>query len=94
MAQIEKTMEEKKVTTRKQLVGVVASNKMDKTITVKVERQIRHPKYGKFVKKSKKFMAHDDNNECTIGDTVRIEESRPLSRRKRWDLKEILLKAK
>lgn len=94
MTQREQTMEEVKTTNRKQLVGVVASNKMEKTITVKVERQIRHPKYGKFVKKSKKFMAHDANNECTIGDTVRIQESRPLSRKKRWDLIEILEKAK
>ncbi len=87
-------MEEQKVTNRKQLVGVVSSNKMEKSITVKVERQIRHPKYGKFVKKTKKFMAHDPNNECGIGDTVKIEEFRPLSRKKRWQLIEVIEKAK
>jgi len=79
---------------RKQRIGIVSSNKMEKTITVVVERRLRHPIYGKFVKKSKKFMAHDENNECQIGDKVRIEESRPLSARKRWNLKEVLEKAK
>lgn len=79
---------------RKQRVGIVTSNKMDKTITVSVERRLRHPIYGKFVKKTNKFMAHDENNECQIGDTVRIEESRPLSARKRWRLIEVLEKAK
>ena len=79
---------------RKQQVGVVTSNKMDKSITVMVERKLRHPMYGKFVKKSSKFMAHDENNDCTIGDTVKIIESRPLSARKRWRLVEILEKAK
>lgn len=79
---------------RKQRIGIVSSNKMEKTITVVVERRLRHPIYGKFVKKSNKFMAHDENNECQIGDKVRIEESRPLSARKRWNLKEVLEKAK
>lgn len=79
---------------RKTRVGVVTSNKMDKSITLKVERRLRHPIYGKFVKKSKKFMAHDENNECNIGDTVRIIESRPLSARKRWNLVEIIERAK
>lgn len=79
---------------RKQRIGIVSSNKMEKTITVVVERRLRHPIYGKFVKKSNKFMAHDENNECQIGDKVRIEESRPLSARKRWNLTEILEKAK
>ena len=79
---------------RKTRVGVVTSNKMDKSITLKVERRLRHPIYGKFVKKSKKFMAHDENNECNIGDTVRIIESRPLSARKRWRLVEIIERAK
>ncbi|MCB0635280.1 MAG: 30S ribosomal protein S17 [Lewinella sp.] len=79
---------------RKQRVGIVTSNKMDKTITVSVERRLRHPIYGKFVKKTNKFMAHDENNECQIGDMVRIEESRPLSARKRWRLIEVLEKAK
>jgi len=79
---------------RKTRVGVVTSNKMDKSIVLKVERRLRHPIYGKFVKKSKKFMAHDEKNECNIGDTVRIEESRPLSARKRWSLVEIIERAK
>jgi len=79
---------------RKTRVGVVTSNKMDKSITLKVERRLRHPIYGKFVKKSKKFMAHDEKNECNIGDTVRIVESRPLSARKRWSLVEIIERAK
>lgn len=82
------------VKNRKERVGVVQSNKMDKTITVKIERRLRHPIYGKFVKKSKKFMAHDEKNECNIGDTVKIGESRPLSRNKRWSLIEVLEKAK
>ena len=79
---------------RKQRVGVVVSNKMDKTISVTVERRLQHPIYGKFVKKSKKFMAHDEKNECNVGDTVRIMESRPLSKRKRWSLVEIVERAK
>ena len=79
---------------RKQRVGVVTSNKMDKTIAVSVERRLRHPIYGKFVKKSKKFIAHDENNDCNIGDVVRIMESRPLSKTKRWRLVEIVERAK
>lgn len=79
---------------KKQRVGVVTSNKMDKSITVLVERKLRHPIYGKFVKKSKKFMAHDEKNDCNIGDTVKIIESRPLSKRKCWALVEILERAK
>ena len=79
---------------RKQRTGVVVSNKMDKTIAVAVERRLQHPIYGKYVKKTKKFIAHDEKNECTIGDTVRIMETRPLSRRKRWRLVEVLEKAK
>ena len=79
---------------RKQLIGIVSSNKMDKSITVVVERRIQHPIYGKFVKKSNKFMAHDEKNECQIGDKVRIMETRPLSARKRWRLVEVLEKAK
>lgn len=81
-------------TIRKQRVGVVTSNKMDKSITVSVERKLRHPIYGKFVKKTKKFMAHDENNECSIGDLVKITESRPLSKMKRWRLIEVIEKAK
>ena len=79
---------------RKQRVGVVTSNKMDKTIAVSVERRLRHPIYGKFVKKSNKFIAHDEKNDCNIGDVVRIMESRPLSKNKRWRLIEIIERAK
>lgn len=81
-------------TLRKQRIGVVSSSKMDKTITIIVERKMAHPIYGKFVKKTKKFVAHDENNECNEGDTVRIMETRPLSKRKRWRLVEILERAK
>ena len=81
-------------TLRKQRVEVVSSSKMDKTITIVVERKLRHPIYGKFVKKTKKFAAHDENNECNEGDTVRIMETRPLSKRKRWRLVEIIERAK
>lgn len=79
---------------RKTRIGLVASNKMDKTISVVIERRLQHPIYGKYVKKSKKLIAHDENNECQIGDLVRIMETRPLSRRKRWRLVTILEKAK
>ena len=79
---------------RKTRVGVVSSNKMDKTITVSVERKVKHPLYGKFVKKSTKFHAHDEKNECSIGDTVKIMESRPLSKTKRWRLVEVVEKVK
>jgi small subunit ribosomal protein S17 len=77
---------------RKQKVGVVSSNKMAKTITVKVERSLLHDKYGKRMNKSKKYFAHDENNECTIGDLVRIMETRPLSKNKCWRLVEIIKK--
>ncbi len=79
---------------RKERIGLVVSNKMDKSITVQIERKFRHPIYGKFVKKTKKFIAHDENNECNIGDTVRIMETRPLSKRKNWRLVEIIERAK
>lgn len=79
---------------RKTRIGVVSSSKMDKTITVKVERKLKHPKYGKFVKKTKKFHAHDEANQCGIGDVVKIMETRPLSKTKRWRLVEIIEKAK
>ena len=79
---------------RKERIGVVVSNKMDKSIVVLVERKVKHPKYGKFVKKSTKFMAHDEKNEANIGDTVRIMETRPLSKNKCWRLVEIVEKAK
>jgi small subunit ribosomal protein S17 len=79
---------------RKEKVGKVVSNKMQKSITVLVERKVKHPMYGKFMTKSKKFMAHDEENNAGIGDTVRIAETRPLSKNKRWRLVEILEKAK
>lgn len=79
---------------KKTRIGVVSSNKMDKTITVQVERRLRHPIYGKYVKKTKKFMAHDEKNDCSIGDTVKIVESRPLSAKKRWRLVEVIQRAK
>ncbi|MFK8103313.1 MAG: 30S ribosomal protein S17 [Saprospiraceae bacterium] len=81
-------------TLRKQRIGLVTSASMDKSITISVERKLRHPIYGKFVKKSKKFMAHDEKNDCNVGDTVRIMESRPLSKRKRWRLVEVIERAK
>ena len=79
---------------RKERVGVVVSNKMDKTIVVAVERKEKHPMYGKFVKKTTKFVAQDEKNECGMGDTVRIMETRPLSKTKNWRLVEIVEKAK
>ena len=79
---------------RKERIGVVVSNKMDKSIVILVERKVKHPKYGKFVKNSTKFMAHDEKNEANIGDTVRIMETRPLSKNKCWRLVEIVEKAK
>jgi len=79
---------------RKERVGKVTSNKMEKSISVMVERKIKHPLYGKYVKKSNSFMAHDEKNECQIGDIVKIMETRPLSKNKRWRLIEILEKAK
>jgi small subunit ribosomal protein S17 len=79
---------------RKERIGVVASNKMQKSIVVKVERKVKHAKYGKFLKLTSKFVAHDEKNECNIGDTVRIMETRPLSKNKNWRLVEILEKAK
>ena len=79
---------------RKERIGVVVSNKMEKSIVVLVERKVKHPLYGKFVKKSTKFMAHDEKNEANIGDTVRIMETRPLSKNKCWRMVEIIEKAK
>ncbi len=79
---------------RKTRIGVVTSNKMVKTITVAVERNVKHPLYGKFVKKTTKFHAHDEKDECTIGDLVKIMETRPLSKTKRWRLVEVIEKAK
>jgi len=79
---------------RKERVGVVMSNKMDKSIVVAVKRKVKHPIYGKYVNKTTKFVAHDEKNECSIGDTVSIMETRPLSKLKRWRLVEILEKVK
>ena len=79
---------------RKERIGVVVSNKMEKSIVVAVERKEKHPMYGKFVKKTTKFVAHDEKNECSVGDTVRIMETRPLSKSKNWRLVEIVEKVK
>lgn len=79
---------------RKERVGVVVSNKMDKTITIAVNRKVKHPLYGKFINKTNKFSAHDEANDCGIGDTVKIMETRPLSKNKRWRLVEIIERAK
>lgn len=79
---------------RKERVGKVVSNKMNKSITIIVERKVKHSIYGKFVSKSSKFMAHDEKNECNIGDLVKIMETRPLSKLKRWRLVEIIERAK
>ena len=79
---------------RKERTGTVTSNKMDKSIVVAVEMKIMHPKYGKFVKQTKKFMAHDETGECGIGDVVKIMETRPMSKLKRWRMFEVIEKAK
>jgi small subunit ribosomal protein S17 len=79
---------------RKERIGKVVSNKMDKSITIAVQRKVKHPIYGKFIGKTTKLMAHDEKNECTIGDTVKIMETRPLSKNKRWRLLEIIERAK
>ena len=79
---------------RKTRIGVVSSNKMDKTVVVAVERKVQHPIYGKFLKKTTKFHAHDEKNECSIGDLVKIMETRPLSKTKRWRLVEVVEKVK
>lgn len=79
---------------RKQRTGVVVSDKMDKTIVVAIKTKVRHPLYGKMVNRTRKFKAHDEQNQCGIGDTVRIMETRPLSKDKRWRLVEVIEKAK
>ena len=79
---------------RKTRVGVVVSDKMDKTIVVAIKTKVRHPLYGKMVNRTRKFKAHDENNECGIGDTVKIMETRPISKDKRWRVVEIIEKAK
>jgi small subunit ribosomal protein S17 len=85
---------ENKRNLRKERIGVVTSNKMEKSVVVSVERKVKHEKYGKFVKKTTKFVAHDEKNECNPGDTVRIMETRPLSKNKCWRLVEIIERAK
>ncbi len=92
MALKNNTMTERNL--RKSRIGVVSSNKMNKTITVAIERKVKHPLYGKFVKKTTKFHAHDEKDECAPGDVVRIMETRPMSKTKRWRLVEIVEKAK
>lgn len=79
---------------RKERIGLVTSNKMDKSIVVSVERKVKHPKYGKFIKKTTTFVAHDEKNDCNIGDTVRIMETRPMSKSKCWRLVEVVERAK
>ena len=87
-------MEELSRNLRKERIGVVTSNRMDKTIVVSVKTKYQHPIYGKFVNKTSKFYAHDEENTCHIGDTVRIMETRPLSKQKNWRLVEIIERAK
>jgi len=91
---MEKEMETIERNLRKTKIGLVTSNKMDKTVTVQVERKVKHPLYKKFVKKTSRFHAHDEKNECSIGDIVKIMETRPLSKLKRWRLVEVLEKVK
>lgn len=79
---------------RKERIGIVTSNKMQKSIVVSIERRVKHPLYGKFVKKTSKFVAHDQENTCNEGDTVKIMETRPLSKNKNWRLVEIIERAK
>jgi small subunit ribosomal protein S17 len=79
---------------RKERIGIVTSNKMEKSIVVAVERKVKHPKYGKFVKNTTKFVAHDEKNDCNEGDTVKIMETRPLSKSKNWRLVEVVERAK
>ncbi|MCK4812328.1 MAG: 30S ribosomal protein S17 [Candidatus Marinimicrobia bacterium] len=80
-------------TNRKEKIGIVVSNKMDKTVTVLVRRRIKHSVYGKYINRSRKFMAHDENNTCHVGDTISIVEIRPMSRNKRWSVQEIIDRA-
>ena len=79
---------------RKTRIGVVVSDKMDKTVVIQIKTRVRHPLYGKFMNKTSKLKVHDENNECGIGDTIRVMETRPLSKDKRWRLVEIIEKAK
>jgi small subunit ribosomal protein S17 len=92
--QVENTTSEVKRGLRKERIGTVISSKMNKSIVVAVERKVKHPKYGKFIKKTSTFMAHDENNESGLGDLVLIAETRPISKNKKWRLKQIVEKAK
>jgi len=87
-------MTENKRGNRRVIVGTVVSDKMDKSRVIKVERSVKHPLYKKYIKRTKKFMVHDENNESHIGDVVKVMEARPLSRKKRWRLSEIIERAK
>lgn len=87
-------MEQQVRNLRKERIGIVVSNKMDKSITIAVESKVKHPMYGKFIKKTSKFMAHDEKNDCNIGDTVRIMETRPMSKNKNWRLVEVIERVK
>lgn len=87
-------MKEKRAANRKQFIGIVVSDKMDKTVVVMVERLVKHPLYKKYIRRRRKFMAHDEENACRAGDKVLIEETRPLSRHKRWRVRQILERAK
>ncbi|MDX9930501.1 MAG: 30S ribosomal protein S17 [Bacteroidales bacterium] len=79
---------------RKERIGVVVSNLMDKSVVIAIKRKVKHPLYGKFINRTKKLMVHDEENSCNIGDTIRVMETRPLSRNKRWRLVEIIERAK
>ncbi len=94
METTENTQQELDRKARKERVGLVVSNKMQKSITVAIQRQVKHPIYGKFIKQTTKLMAHDETNDARVGDTVRIMETRPLSKNKRWRLVEIVERAK
>ena len=85
---------ENKRNLRKERIGVVVSNKMDKSITIAVEGRVKHPMYGKFIKTTSKFMAHDEKNDCNVGDIVKIMETRPLSKNKNWRLVEVIERVK
>ena len=87
-------MDHKRSMNRKQLTGVVVSDAMDKTVIVKVERRFPHPRYNKYVKKSKRYYAHDEKNNCSNGDLILIEESKPISKNKRWVVKNLVKKSK
>lgn len=94
MSEEKNTVSQKRQTKRKTRIGLVSSSKMDKSITVSIEKRVKHPIYKKYFKKTTTFMAHDEKNECSEGDIVKIMETKPMSKRKRWRLVEIVEKAK